>query len=130
MPLTPDTAEARDLMSPIEPGTYPARIVKAEAKTSKNGNPGLELKLHVNVQGTEKTRTSWVNVTGKGAMAFDQLLRACHMDDLADIYADKSNPNKPLFDEGTLVGQDVSVVIDQQLYEGQMRDQVKSYMKA
>lgn len=130
MPLQPDTAEAADLMSPIPNGTYKAVIREAKVDTSKAGNEGLRLKVGVEVNGTERTRTSWVNVSGKGAIGFDQLLRACHMDDLADIYVSKDRVTKPAFDEQTLVGQNVQVVIDQQLYEGQMRDQIKSWLKA
>lgn len=132
--LQPDTAEGVDLLAPIEPGTYPAEITAALPKTSKKGGSMLEVKVTVNVQGKEKKRTGYVMVAGPGAASFDQLLRATHNDQLADVYKDATVPSaeKPGFDEQTLVGQQVMVVIDSQINQndGTPRDNIKSWLKA
>lgn len=132
--LTPDTAEGVDLLAPIEPGTYAAEITAALPKTSKKGGAMLEVKVTVDVQGKEKKRTGYVMVSGPGAASFDQLLRATHNDKVADIYKDATIPaaQKPEFDEQSLVGQRVMVVIDSQInqQDGSTRDNIKSWLKA
>ncbi len=132
--LQPDTAEGVDLMAPIEPGTYQATITAAVPSTSKKGAPMLEVKVDVNVNGKTKKRTGYIVVSGPGAAGFDQLLRATHNDSLADIYKDGSvsADMKPGFDEQTLVGQSVMLVIDSQLDKNtqQQRDNIRSWLKA
>ena len=130
--LQPDTAEGVDLMAPIEPGTYPAVIVAATPTTSKKGGSMLEVKTEIEVGGKTKKRTGYVMVSGPGAASFDSLLRATHFDKLADEYKDPTVQPKKDFDEQQLVGQKVMVVIDQQLNKdnGQMRDQIKTWLKA
>lgn len=134
--LKPDTAEGVDLLSPIDPGTYPATILSAMPKTSKKGGAMLEVKLEVTVNGKIKKRTGYVMVSGPGAGNFDSLLRATHNDALADIYKDGSvSPDmKPDFDEQTLVGQAVNLVFDTQLDNSQTppvpRDNIKNWLKA
>lgn len=126
--IQPDTSLAQE-MGPIEPGTYPAKIVDVEYKTSKSGNPMIVVKFDVNVDGKSRTRNAYVVVSGEGAFGFDQLLRACHFDDLADQYRDPSVPN-PDFDTDNLKGIELQVRIDSELYQGQKRDNIKSYAKA
>ena len=48
-------------------------------------------------------------------MGFDQLLRACKMNDLADAYRDAAVTPKPPFDTDTLRGHEVMVVIEEQI---------------
>jgi hypothetical protein len=131
--LTPDTSAAEDFSQPIPPGTYKARIVSVEAGRSKAGNAKIMPKFELTVDGKKRTRTAHLVVSGEGSMGFDQLLRACHMADLADIYRDKSATNKPPFDTDTLIGQELQVVIEEQLYKPdtgpeQKRDQIVGFL--
>lgn len=125
--LQPDTSQAEDFTQPIEPGTYKARIVACEVGKSKAGNNKIVPKFEIDVQGKKRTRQSHLVVSGEGAAGFDQLLRACHMDDLAKAYKGGSGP---AFDTDSLVGQELQVVVEEQLYEGQKRDQIKTFLKA
>lgn len=129
--LTPDTAEGVDLLKPIDPGTYPAEITAAIPATSKKGGSMLQVKVTIDVQGAQKKRTGYVMVSGPGAASFDQLLRATHNDQLADTYKDPTAA-KPEFDEQTLVGQQIMVVIDSQInqQDGTTRDNIKSWLKS
>lgn len=126
--INPDTSMAQD-MSAMEPGTYPGRIVEVDARTSKQGNPMIVPKVEIDYQGKTRTRLAFVVTSGEGSFGFDQLLRACGFDELADQYRDPSQPN-PDFDTDSLVGQEVQVVIDQQLYNNEMRDSIKSWLKS
>lgn len=124
--ITPDLSEALD-NSPIEPGTYPAKIAAVDVETSKKGNPMVVATFKVTVDGKEKTRKSYLVITGAGAAGFGQLLRATGFSDIADMYADPDVPNPP-FDTDNLIGQEVQVVISHSLYQGQVRDQIDSYL--
>ena len=116
-------------MSPIEPGTYPAKCTNVEFGLSKKGNPMITPTIEVIVNGKARTRKAFLVTSGEGAMGFDQLLRACGFEDLADKYRDPSVQPKPDFDTDQLIGQEFEVVIDQQLYEGQKRDFIQTYLK-
>lgn len=128
MPIIyPNTADMID-MSPIEPGVYPGTIVEADAKTSSKGNQMVVAKQELQVNGKPKIRTSYLVVTGPGSGQFDQLLRACHMDDLADQF--KAGEQVP-FDTDSLLGQAVMVRIEADTDDsGNIRDQIRGYMRA
>lgn len=140
--IQPDTSLAQD-MAPLEAGTYPAKIVAAPTQVSKTEKQNLMVvpKFEINVNGKTRTRQSYVVVSGEGSLGFDQLLRACHMDDLADQYRDPSVQPKPPFDTDSLIDQELMVVVDQELYQKKLndgtvvgqpeiRDRIKSYLKA
>lgn len=146
MPVIPvDTSEAMD-MGAIAPGTYHARITEATAQQTKGegGKPKLWMvvpKFAVTVDGKERTRKAYVVTQGEGTYGFDQLLRACNMDALADQYKDPSVDPKPPFDTDVLIGQELNVVIDSEYYqkkdpagnpvgEPELRDRIKTYLKA
>lgn len=127
--ITPDTTEQLDF-SPLEPGTYPATVTKVEADTSKKGNPMLVVYFSVEkAPGVTVQRKSWLVTSGEGTSGFDQLLRATGFADLADVYKDKS-ASKPAFDTDDLINQQVLVIVEQSEYNGQLRDQIKTYLKA
>src|SRR2546429_8835419 len=115
--LTPDTSAAEDFSQPIPPGTYKARITDVEVRKSKAGNQMIVPKFKIDVDGHERTRSSYLVISGEGSMGFDQLLRACHMNDLADAYRDKAVASKPPFDTDTLREQEVQVVVEENLYK-------------
>lgn len=128
--IQPDTSEAVN-MGPIEPGTYRAKIVDVPYQLSKKNNPMIVPKFEISV-GDEKPRVrqAFLVISGPGSFNFDQLLRACHFDELADQYKDPSVPN-PDFDTDTLVGQELQVVIDSRLDDGNnLRDDIKGFLKA
>jgi hypothetical protein len=143
MPLIqPDTSEAADL-SPIPEGTYPGKIKEVKPTKSKKQENMLETKVSITVPGSDKPRTrkTWIMIEGAGAGNFDQLLRACHFDELADKYKDPSITEKPPFDTDSLVDQDVNVVIVPEIYqrtgpdgnpvgEPELRDRIKGFLKA
>lgn len=134
--LQPDTSEAEDFSKPIDEGTYPAKIVIAIPGQSKKDKPKLEVKFKVKVAGKDRTRSSHIPTTGPGSFGLDQLLRAVHMDDLADKYRDPAVNPKPAFDTDSLRDQDLQVVITHQLYKNETtgkeepRDQISGYLKA
>lgn len=130
MPIVqPDTAQAEDL-SPIEPGTYHAKCIECgNQKGKEKGTQMIVPKFEVSVNGKTRTRTAYVVIEGKGAWNFDQLLRAVHMDELADQYRDPAVSPKPAFDTDRLVNQELQVVIGPNLYQGQMRDQITGFLR-
>lgn len=130
MPLIKPDLKDADSFGPIEEGTYKARVESVEFKTSKNDNPMIVPKFTVWVEGKERKRVAYLVITGEGAYGFSQLLRACHFEELANIYGDKSVAfeDKPEFNTDQLVGQELQVVIGKQLYNGQMRDQITNYL--
>jgi hypothetical protein len=134
--LQPDTSQAEDFSKPIPPNTYPAHIIACEAGKSKAGNQKIMPKFKINVNGETRTRTAHLNITGEGAIGFDQLLRAAKMTELADAYRDKQLVKKPSFDTAQLVGVDLMVVIGPNLYHNpdtgkdENRDQIDGYLPA
>jgi len=126
--ITPDTSQSAD-MSPIEPNTYPAKIASCDFQMSSKGNPMIVPTFVLTVDGKERTRKSYIVTDGAGAFNFDQLLRACNFTELADTY---KNPDveHPPFDTDQLVGQELMVVIETQIYQGEKRDAIKTYLKA
>src|SRR2546429_7135270 len=115
--LQPDTSAAEDYSNPIPPNTYKARIVDVEVGKSKAGNQKVMPKLEIDVDGKKRHRTAHLVISGEGSMGFDQLLRACKMNDLADAYRDAAVTPKPPFDTDTLRGHEVMVVIEEQIYK-------------
>lgn len=126
--INPDTSQMLD-MGPIAAGTYQATIAAVLAKASKAGNPMLEIDFAIEVEeGKTRPRKSYTVITGEGAFNFDQLLRATGFHALADQYKDKDVSPKPSFDTDMLIGQKVNVVIEPNLYNNEMRDQIKSFL--
>lgn len=130
MPLiNPDTTQMLE-MGAIDPGTYKAEIAAVEFKSSKAGNPMIVVDFQVEVNGTKRPRKAYLVITGEGAYNFDQLLRATGFTTLADQYKDKNVQPKPSFDTDMLVGQSLNVVIEPNLYNNEMRDQIKGFLSA
>ena len=126
--IQPDTSAATE-MAAIEPGTYPAKVVSVEYKMSKSGNPMIVPKFEITVEGKNRTRNAYLVITGEGAYGFDQLLRATGFSEQADQYRDPQQANPP-FDTDDLVGCELQVVVDTEMYQNQKRDTIKSYLKA
>lgn len=127
--IQPDTSEMEDL-SPINPGTYQAEIISTDVQNSKEkGNPMCVPTFKVAVPDREKpaTRKAYLPISGAGSFNFDQLLRAAGFQAEADEI--KSGAKRP-FDTDVLVGKRVNVVITENLYNGQKRDQISSYLPA
>lgn len=127
--ITPDTSSQLEF-KPLEPGTYPAKITDVQYGTSKSsGNPMLTVTMDVNAEGRAVPRKAFLVITGEGSYGFDQLLRACRMDQLADAYKDKS-AEKPPFDTDELIGQEINVIVEHETYNNQLRDRVKTFLRA
>lgn len=124
--LNPDLSEVQG-QEPIDPGTYKARISAAEASKSKAGNDMVVPTFAVNVDGKERVRKAWLNTTGPAAFKFDSLLRAVGFEELANRYKAKE---KVPFDTDTLIGHELNVVIDIEMYNNEPRDTIKSFLKA
>jgi hypothetical protein len=131
MPIVnPDTSNISE-QGPIDPGTYKAKIVGVDFQTSKSsGNPMIVPNLEVDVNGKMRPRKTWLVITGEGAYGFDNLLRACGFDEIADQFRDPAVQPKPDFDTDQLIGQEVNVVIEPDTYNGQLRDKVRSFLRA
>ncbi len=135
--LQPDTSAAEDYSTPIPPGTYKARIVGVEVGLSKAKNQKIMPKFEINVDGHKRNRTAHLVISGEGSMGFDQLLRACHMTELADQYRDPAVTSKPSFDTDSLRDQELQVVVEENIYkpdtpgaQEQRRDQITGYLRA
>lgn len=130
--IQPDTSQAED-MSQIEAGTYKAKVVGCEVKNSKEkGTPMIVPKLAITVPGQPKPRTRYAYLVteGAGAGGFDQFLRACHFDKIADQLKDPAVSPKPAFDTDQLINQELQVVVTEEIYQNQKRDRVQSFLKA
>lgn len=124
--INPDLSQ----VGPIPAGTYRAKIIACEVKNSKAGNPMIVPEFEISVAGNTRTRSAYVVVTGAGARQFGQLLRATGFDSLANAYADPNVTEKPDFDTDDLIGQECTVVIEADTYNGEPTDKIASYMKA
>jgi hypothetical protein len=122
--ITPDLSG----IGPIEPGTYEAEWLSGDYKTSKAGNPMLVGQVGVTVGDKVKNRIVNLVLEGPGAFSFDQLLRACHLDEIADHLKDPNADHS--FDTDVLVGQKFHVVVEEQIYNGNKQDQIKTYLRA
>jgi hypothetical protein len=122
--INPDTSESGN----IPPNTYSGKIVQVDYQESKAGNPMIVVKFSLDVNGTPRTRQSYLVITGAGAYGFDQLLRACGFEDDADKI--KEPGSKHPFDTDSLLGQELNIVVTEQLRDGQVRDNVSGYLKA
>lgn len=71
MPVVqPDFSEAIDL-SPIDEGTYPAKMSVIKLTTSKaKGEPMLECTCVMQVHGKPRERNTWMLTQGKGSGSF------------------------------------------------------------
>lgn len=128
--INPDLSEAQAL-TPIEPGTYKAKIVACEFKSSKAGNPMIVPKFEIDVNGKQRSRNAYLVITGEGAYSFEQLLRACKFEEIADAYKNPDVPNPP-FDTDSLIGQELNLVIDADIRKdtNEPSDKIKAYLKA
>lgn len=123
--LKPDFSE---LDTPIEGGTYPAKVVTNVIKASKEkGIPGIQVHLEVQVGDKTRGRRVWVATSGKGAFFFEQLLRACHFDDVANQVKNGASLE---FDTDNLNDQEIQVVIEPDEYNGQITDKVVKFLRA
>jgi hypothetical protein len=123
--INPDLTQ----VGPIEPGTYPAKIVKVDNQRSAKGNNMIVPTFEVSVRGSSRNRSAYLVYEGPGARGFQQLLRACGMAQLAAQYEDPNQPSPP-FDTDQLLGASLNVVVDEEMYEGEKRDRITSYLKA
>lgn len=125
--INPDTTQAEELGA-IEPGTYKAKISAVDAQVAKSsGNPMIVPTFDIDVNGKNRTRKAYLPITGAGAYGFDQLLRSTGFGDYADQL--KAGDKTP-WDTDNLIGQELNVVIVSDVYNGQQRDKVSSYLKA
>lgn len=131
MPIVnPDLSEVAS-QTAIEPGTYKAKVTNVEAGVSKSsGNPMLTVSLDVMVDGKARPRTAYLVISGKGAYGFEQMLRATGFGDIADKFKDPNVQPKPDFDTDQLIGQELEVVVEQEPYNSELRDKIRSYLKA
>jgi hypothetical protein len=140
--LNPDLSEAQD-MGPIPEGTYKGKIVEVNTQNAKNEakTPMAVPKVELTVDGKKRTRKTYLMTSGEGASGFDNLLRACHFDALADQYKDPNLQPKPPFDTDTLIGQEVQVIVVPEYFqrkdgsgnpigEPELRDRIKGFLKA
>lgn len=128
--INPDTSAQLD-MTPLEEGTYPAKITAVEFKHAKSsGNPMIVPEIVIEHDGRSYTRRSYLVITGEGSYGFDQLLRCCGFDSTADEFKDPTLSTKPSFDTDELIGCEINVVIAHEIYNNEIRDKVKSFLPA
>lgn len=133
MPLIqPDLSEAMDL-GPIPAGTYPAKIVGCEFKTSSKGKPMVVPEMEITVDGKNRKRKAYLVISGPGAYGFEQLLRACHFEAYADTLKDPTAP-KAGFDTDQFINQQLQVVVEEEIrsdegHQGEVSDRIKTFLK-
>ena len=96
----------------------------------EKGTPMIVPTFEVKYKDKKRPRDAYVVTEGPGSWNFDQLLRAVHMDALADAYKDPAVTPKPPFDTDSLIDQELNVVVVEQLYQGQKRDAINGYLRA
>ena len=114
--IQPDTSAASSFEA-ISPGTYPAKITAVDVGVSKAGGNKIVAKFDVTVDGKTRTRQAHLLISGPGSFSFDQLLRATGFGEVADKYKDPAVDNPP-FDTDDLIGQELQLVIDSDVYQG------------
>ena len=128
MPVVmPDTRDAED-MGAHEPATYRAKIESCEAaKGKEKGTAMIVPNFAISTpDGKKFHRKAYLVVEGAGAGGFEQLLRACHLDSVADAL--RASGPQP-FDTDVLVGQEVNVILNNEEYKGQMRDSINGFLR-
>ena len=121
--INPDTTQAEELGA-IEPNTYKAKITAVTPETAKSsGNPMLVVQFDIDVAGKNRSRKSYLPITGQGAYGFDQLLRVTGFGDYADQLKAGS---KEGFDTDQFIGQELNVVIVPDVYHEKQRDKIGS----
>ena len=123
--INPDLTGIKGLEA-INPGVYPAKITKADPGVSKAGNPIVKAEFDVTVDNDSRHRFASIPTSGAGAFMFEQLLRATHFDDVAD----KLKAGEPTsFDTDSLIGQEINLQIESDMYNGAVTDKIKGYLK-
>lgn len=124
--VNPDLSQAEDLGA-HEPGTYRAKIESCEVTKSREKGtnmivPSFELRTG---DGKIFHRRAYIVTEGAGAGNFEQLLRACRLDEVADKLRTSPAP----FDTDILLGQEVNCILENEEYKGQMRDRINGFLK-
>lgn len=124
--IEPDLSEAEQLGA-HEPGTYKGSIETVEVtKGKEKGTPMIVVNLACqDGDGKIFHRKTWIVTSGAGAGNFEQLLRACNLEDVADSLRTSKAP----FNTDVLVGQQVNVIMDNEEYKGRMQDRVTGFLK-
>lgn len=126
MPIVnPDTSEMMQFTT-LEPGVYPGKIISADVKTAKSGNLMTTPEVEITVGDQTVKRTAYLVIAGKGSGGFDSLLRACGFDAVAD---EAKAGGKPAFNTDDLIGLQVNVQIENEVYEGKVRDSIRGFLK-
>ena len=111
----------------IDPGTYPGKVIEVDVQTSKSGNPMAVTKFELNVGGTRRVRKTYLVTKGAGAFNFYGLLKSTGFAELAEKL--KSGEKVP-FNTDSLIGQECHVVVTEELYNGEKRDKISSFLPA
>ena len=119
--LQPDFAEALELGA-IDPGTYPAKVLKFELGKSKKGDPMLIGDIELMVAGKPRNRRVWWLTSGKGSGSLKQYLRA--------VGLEKYTEAGTSFDSDDIVNLDFLAVIEADEYNGQKTDRIQNCLKA
>jgi hypothetical protein len=122
--IQPDLSDVTSNDPPV--GTWPGLIVAVEDKPSKKGNPMLTVTVAMEIDGQKYELRGYHVYTGKAAYGYENLLRACRYDDVADAL--KRGERLP-FNTDDLLQQPVQVVVEVQPDDnGNPRKQIKQYL--
>jgi len=116
-------------MSPIEPGTYPGKVVACTPGLSKSDNQKVDVDFAITVVAGDdpRPRTASMVIEGKGTWTFDQFLRAIHMEETADRL--KAGEDVPI-DTDAFIDQELQIIVGTQVYQGKERDSIDGYLTA
>jgi hypothetical protein len=127
MPVVqPDTTQS----APLEEGTYRAKIKSCDVAKSRQKGTNMIVPVFEIITGDGDTTelTSYLVIEGRGTFGFDALLRACHMDELANVFMNKDAEHPP-FDTDVLLGQELLVVVTAGEYDGRPTANISNYLK-
>ncbi len=123
--IQPDTSNVTEY-TPMEPGTYAAKIIDCPYKMSKKENPMIVPEFEIEYKDKLRKKKAYLVSEGEGAGGFDQLLRATGFEEVAEA---SKRGERPEFDTDNLIGQEVLVVIEADMFNDKPSDTIKSYLR-
>lgn len=126
MPITVDLSGVKTEFEPIPPGVYDAMIADAEEKTSKNGNPYVNIRFSVEPNedtGFDGESAAWY------ALTVTEETKRYVKSTLSNLgWSDEELEGAVTIDPADLIGLECTLVIESYFYEGEERTRVSEIL--
>lgn len=122
--ITPDLTD----VGAIKPGTYRGRVVAVQQGVSKAGNAKEIVTFELSVGDKKRNKDAHMVTSGAGARNFMQFLKCAGFGEYVRALKDENIQPKPDFDDDELIDCEVLCVIDNQEYNGDITDNIVSYL--